>query len=639
MLPFFNMRLYRNGNMAILQPFIDRMKKGELTLENILEEDEIIQDLKSNPNSQFINMLSNEAIRKLIDYATKMPKSDERNVGYKYPFNATEILCCDNNAVMEKIMNEIRMGEDSDDEEEEKEEKENGDFIEVKEDENKGQEPEVNNDQTQNGEQPQENQENVEANTEEPKQGEEQSKVEEPKQVEDQPKTEEQTKTEEPKKEEEEKPKEEEPKKKEEKPKEEEPKKEGEEPKIEEPKNEEDQAKSEAPKKEDEQPKVEEPKKEVQKLEEAKPEEPKPEEPKPEEPKPEEPKPEEPKPEEPKKEVEDKHEEDKPEEPKKGEAPLENAKDQKKEEEVDNKKTEEENDEQKQEENDAQKQDEENEKEEEQEKEDEEAPREVTIIYDNVDYLLGFLNESEETKSNYVLVGYFYKIVNHLINSQSSKIIQYLFDYPNKKEFDVLGLIIKNMKRKSMGELVNKLLLFQEEGVEDYLPKKLELLEKVLEELKETTEEDKYQCICYTLETTFYNKSFFVEFMKEPKFLDLLYAILEKSQDNSKKLISVLRLLINIHENILKNVDERITISVAQENPMDFLSMFNGTYGMDETGQKEMNQELQQIVEKLIQNLINLIEKSKFNFMNDFDDYSSPENSEFMSTYQISQKN
>ena len=638
MLPFFNMRLYRNGNMAILQPFIDRMKKGELTLENILEEDEIIQDLKSNPNSQFINMLSNEAIRKLIDYATKMPKSDERNVGYKYPFNATEILCCDNNAVMEKIMNEIRMGEDSDDEEEEKEEKENGDFIEVKEDENKGQEPEGNNDQTQNGEQPQENQEKVEANTEEPKQGEEQSKVEEPKQVEDQPKTEEQTKTEEPKKEEEEKPKEEEPKKEEEKPKEAEPKKEGEEPKIEEPKKEEDQAKSEAPKKEDEQPKVEEPKKEEQKLEEAKPEEPKPEEPKPEEPKPEEPKPEEPKPEEPKKEVEDKHEEDKPEEPKKGEAPLENAEEQKKEEEVDNKKTEEENDEQKQEENDAQKQDEENEKEEEQEKEDEEAPREVTIIYDNVDYLLGFLNESEDTKSNYVLVGYFYKIVNHLINSQSSKIIQYLFDYPKKMELDVLGLIIKNMKRKSMGELVNKLLLFQEEGVEEFLPKKLELLEKVLEELKETTEEDKYQCICYTLENTFYNKSFFVEFMKEPKFLDLLYAILEKSQDNSKKLISVLRLLINIHENILKNVDERITISVAQENPMDFLSMFNGTYGMDETGQKEMNQELQQIVEKLIQNLITLIEKSKFNFMNDFDDYSSPENSEFMSTYQISQK-
>ena len=83
MLPFFNMRLNRNYNMAILQPFIDKMKRGELTLENILEEDEIIQDLKTNQNSQFIYFLSNEHIRKLIDYATKMPKSDDKNVGYK----------------------------------------------------------------------------------------------------------------------------------------------------------------------------------------------------------------------------------------------------------------------------------------------------------------------------------------------------------------------------------------------------------------------------------------------------------------------------------------------------------------------------------------------------------------------------
>ena len=78
------------------------MKRGELTLELVLEEDEIIQDLKTNPNSQFINMLSTEAIRKLIDYSTKIPKSDDKNVGFKYPFNATEILYFDNNAVMEK---------------------------------------------------------------------------------------------------------------------------------------------------------------------------------------------------------------------------------------------------------------------------------------------------------------------------------------------------------------------------------------------------------------------------------------------------------------------------------------------------------------------------------------------------------
>ena len=601
MLPFFNMRLYRNGNMAILQPFIERMKKGELTLENILQEDEIIQDLKTNPNSQFINMLSNAAIRQLIDYATKMPKSDEKNIGYKYPFNATEILCCDNNVVMERIMNEMRMGEDSDDEEDEKEEaekenkdeensddekkkEENEEFVEVKEDEKKEQEPQEQTEKEENKENQNEVQPQEKKEKEEPKEGEE---VKESKPAEQNEEKKEEPKTEEPKKEGEQTEKKEE-SKKEEQPKEEPPKKE------------------DSPKEEDK--KEEEPKKEeVQEQEKTKEGEQKPEEEKKEEPKNEEEQP---------ADILNKSEND--EEPKQEEIEAEAQKNE--------------------EENENQRNEEENEKEEEQEKDDEEQPKEVTIIYDNVDYLLGFLNESEETKSNYVLVGYFYKILNHLLNSQSTKIVQYLFDYPKKNEFDVLGLIIKNMKRKSMGELVNKLLLFQEEGGEDFLPKKLELLEKVLEELKETKEEDKYECICATLESTFYNKSFFIEFMKETKFLDLLYVILEKSQDDKKKLMAVLRLLINVHENILKNIEDRITVSVAQENPMDFLSMFNGTYGLDDANQKDLNPDLQQIVDKINESLIELIKKSNFNFLNDLDDYSAKENSEFMSTYQVPQK-
>ena len=707
MLPFFNMRFYRNGNMAFLQPFIEKMKKGELTLENILEEDEIVQDIKSNPNSQFIEMLSTSAIRKLIDYATKMPKSDDKDVGYKFPFNATEILCCDNNAVMERIMNEVRYGADDEEEEDEKDEgekenkeeenseeekkkEENEDFFAVKEEENKEMEheespekekdkeeqPEVKNEEKSPEEKKDKEEPKNEDVPKEPeqkkedkKEGEEQAKPEEkkeePKKVEEQAKPEEK---EEPKKEEKtEEQKPEEPKK-EEKP--EEQKKD--EPKTEEPKKEE---KSEEQKKDEEKekPKIEEPKKDETNPEEPKKVEAPQEEPKPEESKTEEPpkeeipkegeQKEEPPKEEIPKEVEQKEEppkeeiqepekskevkqpEDQTQKEEKGEEKQnppeisnksENPEEPKNEEEESPKK--EENEEPKQEENENQKNEEDNEKTEEQEKEEEEQPKEVTIIYDNVDYLLGFLNESEETKSNYVLVGYFYKIVNHLFNSQSSKIIQYLFDYPKKNEFDVLGLIVKNMKRKSMGELVNKLLLFQDEGGDDFLPKKLELLLRVLEELKETEEEDKYKCICATLESTFYNKSFFVEFMKDSKYLKLLYAILEKSQENQKKTIAVLKLLINVHENILKNEDERITPPITQENPMDFLSMFTGNYGLDEANQKELNPELQAIVDRLSESLIELIKKSNFNFIKDLDDYSSQENSEFMSTYQIPQR-
>ena len=107
MLPFLNMRLYNRNNYHALQPWIEKMKNNQLTIENILEEDDIIQDLKFNTNSEFISMLSNEAIRKLIDYATKMPTSDDQKIGYKYPFNATEILCADNSVIQGRIMNEI----------------------------------------------------------------------------------------------------------------------------------------------------------------------------------------------------------------------------------------------------------------------------------------------------------------------------------------------------------------------------------------------------------------------------------------------------------------------------------------------------------------------------------------------------
>ena len=64
------------------------------------------------------------------------------------------------------------------------------------------------------------------------------------------------------------------------------------------------------------------------------------------------------------------------------------------------------------------------------------------------------------------MVGYFYKILNHLISSQSSKIVQYIFDYPKKSKFDVLDSIVVNLNRKSMGSIVNKLLLFSDEGVD-----------------------------------------------------------------------------------------------------------------------------------------------------------------------------
>ena len=603
MLPFLNMRLYNRNNFMALQPFIEKMKSGQLTLENILEEDEIIQDLKTNQNSQFLSMLSHEAIRKLIDYATKLPQTDDQKIGHKYPFNATELLCCDNCVITDRLLNDIEVAEDSEEEEKEDEEKgENNEeeFVEVKEDEG----------------------------------NQEKKKEEEPTKEEGVPNKEENQNNEEPKKESETKPAEE-PKKEIETKKEEEPKKEEskpvEEPKKEEPKKEENKPVEEQ-KKEEIKP-VEEPKKEETKKENAKKEE----ETKKEENKTEEgSKPvEEPKKEEPKKEENKTEGESKPKEEAKKEE--ENKSGEKNEdEETGQQKHQPKQEEEKEDENDNEN-DDDSKKENQGEEDSERKQPKVSIIYDNVDYLLQFLNSSEETKLNYVLVGYFYKILNHLFSYKSSRIIQYLFDYPKKSEFDPLDLLVKNMNRKSMGEIINKLLLFQEENYGDFTQKKMQLFERVLQELKDSKEESKYECICSTLETTLYNKGFFIEFMKDGKLIESLYTILEESKDQPKKVIAIMKLLIKINENVLKFVDARVTPPLSQENPMDFINMFSNNYPLDDDV-KDPNADTDELVKKMFANTFSALEKNKFNFLEDLDDYSSSENSEFTSTYLIKQK-
>ena len=45
-------------------PFLEKMQKGELTLEEILNTDSIIDDLKSRDQSDFLEFFTNKQIKK-----------------------------------------------------------------------------------------------------------------------------------------------------------------------------------------------------------------------------------------------------------------------------------------------------------------------------------------------------------------------------------------------------------------------------------------------------------------------------------------------------------------------------------------------------------------------------------------------
>ena len=690
MLPFLNMRLYRGNNLN-LSKHIEKLKNNQLTIENVLEEEDIIQDLKLNSNSQFLSILSNEAIRKLIDYATRMPSSDDQKIGHKYPFNATEILCADNSSIQERIMNELQYKESEffEDLKEGKDDKENkGDEKVEKKEEKEGEEnkneekntgekkeekkeageqkPQINfvsainntinalNNAKNEEEKNKENENEKNETTEKPK--EETQKAEEPKLEEKK----EETKPEEPKQEE---AKKEEPKPEEQKPEEQKPEEQKpEEQKPEEQKPEE-AKKEEKPEEVKKQETIEDTKQE-EKKEEPKPEEPK-QEKKEEEPKPEESKTEtaqtdklDKKPEEGKEETkpEEAKEETKPEEVKEETKPKEEQdqtkKDEVKPEEIkleeneteeeakkENENEDEDDDEEKgqhkhfpkeDEEDDNQKENEENE-----DSEKEDDVKTVTI-YDNIDYLFDFLKQSKETVTNHVLVGYFYKILNHLISSQSSKIVQYIFDYPKKSKFDVLDSIVVNLNRKSMGSIVNKLLLFSDEGI-GLNDKKMLLVQRMLEELEKCTEKDKYECICEVLASTLTNKTFYISLMSNQKLVELLFSLLEKSVDNPKKLISIINLLIKVNENVLKNFSSTCTKNLTPENPLDFMSLFNydNSYPLDE---KQINkEEMDEINKNVLLSLFNTLKKTEFKFLEDLGVYNQ-DNEEFLTTYQQKQK-
>ena len=68
---FFNRPSF---NPEIISQYHEKMKNDELTIEDILDNEDLIQEIKTNSNSVFISFLSKEIFKKLIDYSLKLPE-------------------------------------------------------------------------------------------------------------------------------------------------------------------------------------------------------------------------------------------------------------------------------------------------------------------------------------------------------------------------------------------------------------------------------------------------------------------------------------------------------------------------------------------------------------------------------------
>ncbi len=105
MFPFFGFRNFQK-NTGTVTKAIEKMNKNELSIENVLDEEELVVELKSYTFSQLMRFLNKENMINIMNYIIKEPEVDDKKIGYKYPYNACEILCSESVFIIDKFFEE-----------------------------------------------------------------------------------------------------------------------------------------------------------------------------------------------------------------------------------------------------------------------------------------------------------------------------------------------------------------------------------------------------------------------------------------------------------------------------------------------------------------------------------------------------
>ena len=86
----------------------EKLKKSDCNIDELLDEEEIIQEMK-NQNAKLLNLylinltfsFDKQNVKLLLDYIISEPVNDDHKKGHKFPFIASEILNCDVNKINE----------------------------------------------------------------------------------------------------------------------------------------------------------------------------------------------------------------------------------------------------------------------------------------------------------------------------------------------------------------------------------------------------------------------------------------------------------------------------------------------------------------------------------------------------------
>ena len=203
------------------------------------------------------------------------------------------------------------------------------------------------------------------------------------------------------------------------------------------------------------------------------------------------------------------------------------------------------------------------------EKEDEEdiideKENEKIINEELLNYLFSYL-DNESSIQNEVLSGYFNKITNFLLKKNTIMILNYL--YQNKET--ILNKLLSNINQDSIGNIVENILNALSEGVvtnsDSYFSEILDLLLGLIS--KEDCSDYTIEAVCQLLiNSIIYNNKLKFTYFFESTFMEKIKEVIKKLYENKdknmKKIINLIELITKINNNILINLENRITPNI-----------------------------------------------------------------------------
>ena len=248
----------------------------------------------------------------------------------------------------------------------------------------------------------------------------------------------------------------------------------------------------------------------------------------------------------------------------------------------------------------------------------------ISLVNSILDHLFSFLKE-KSSLDNYVLMGYFNKIVNYLIKTKTKIILDYILI--NRE--NTLNLLLSHINRYSIANIIINLLnALSEDNTPEANDKYMLIVNKLIDQLNiKENDYNSIDIICeLMISCIIYNNK--IKLSKTidaniiTKFENIIQKYFENYKENKDKIMSILNLLNKMNKSILSNFSNKITttkniddnkiemmnlIKLADKSNNQFTSLNNSRFDFKELVYKSFQNNYQNYLNSITSICINVI--------------------------------